>query len=40
MTGKPSSAIDTDETGLASEVDLFAANPALFPNSATGVRGT
>ncbi|WP_421873497.1 hypothetical protein [Pararhizobium sp.] len=38
MTGKPSSAIDTDETGLASEVDLFAANPALFPILQQGAR--
>lgn len=38
MTGTQSSAIDVTEAGLSSEVDLFAANPALFPVLQQGAR--
>ena len=38
MTGIQSSAIDTTEIGFSAEVDLFAANPALFPILQQGAR--
>ena len=38
MTGKQASAIDTTQSGFSAEVDLFVANPALFPVLQQGAR--
>jgi hypothetical protein len=38
MTGTQSSAIDTPKVSVSAEVDLFAANPALFPVLQEGAR--